>query len=106
MLAVTGAISAKRRLSPLQKLQETRGMISVKRVPDNFEVKNSLAQVEYHNAGKYVNPKTHVFSATDSEPALKYGQTDFALISHPDPMPNPGGISYHNPLPKFWAEKE
>jgi len=35
-----------------------------------------------------------------------YGSKDFALITHPDPIPNPGGISVHNKLPKFWDDKE
>jgi hypothetical protein len=41
MLAGTLALS-KRTGSPLSKLKETRGIISVKRVPDCFEVKNAL----------------------------------------------------------------
>ena len=45
LLAGTMAL-AKRESSPLSKLRETRGMISVKRVPDCFEVKNSLVQKE------------------------------------------------------------
>lgn len=47
-----------------------------------------------------------MFRPTDKETALAYGQTDFALISHPDPIPNPGAVSEYNALPKFWQEKE
>lgn len=38
-------------MSPLSKLRETRGLITTKRVPDNFEVRNFLAQKEYPNLG-------------------------------------------------------
>jgi hypothetical protein len=41
LLAGTLALS-KRTSSPLSKLKETRGMVTIKRVPDCFEVKNSL----------------------------------------------------------------
>jgi hypothetical protein len=42
MLAGSAAL-AKRTVSPLSKLKETRGIVTMKRVPDNFEVRNSLA---------------------------------------------------------------
>jgi len=29
-----------------------------------------------------------------------------ALITHPPEIPNPGGISIHNPRPKFWSDRE
>lgn len=41
-LAGTMALG-KRKMSPLSKLRETRGMVTIKRVPDVFEQKNSLA---------------------------------------------------------------
>lgn len=45
----------KRTLSPLSKLRETRGMVSLKTVPDNFEVRNKQAKTEYPKFGfKYV----------------------------------------------------
>ena len=28
------------------------------------------------------------------------------MISHPEAISNPGAVSEHNPLPKFWQEKE
>jgi hypothetical protein len=42
---------SKRPLSPISKLQETRGTITIKRVPDNFEVKNAHAKAEYPKSG-------------------------------------------------------
>lgn len=29
-----------------------------------------------------------------------------ALITHPPEIPNPHGLSVHNPLPKFWSDRE
>jgi hypothetical protein len=82
-------------------------MVTTKRVPDNYEVKNSLAQKEYPKMGyKFKEHKTHVFRPTDKETQLKFGQKDFGLITHPDALNNPGHISEYNPLPKFWDERE
>lgn len=42
-LMLAGTMSLlKRPCSPLSKLKETRGMVTVKRVPDIFEQKNAL----------------------------------------------------------------
>lgn len=41
----------KREMSPLSKLRQTRGLVTLKRVPDNFEVKNELAKKEYKKIG-------------------------------------------------------
>ena len=43
MLAGTQSLG-KREMSPLSKLKQTRGIATVKRVDDNFEVRNKLAQ--------------------------------------------------------------
>ena len=65
---------SKRPLSPISKLQETRGTITIKRVPDNFEVKNAHAKAEYPKSGfSYKQPSTYVFRPTDRESALAYG---------------------------------
>lgn len=43
-LQLAGTMSLKsRKMSPLSKLRETRGIVTIKRVPDCFETKNSLA---------------------------------------------------------------
>ena len=42
-LAATMSLS-KRAMSPLSKLRQTRGLVTLKRVPDNFEVKNAEAK--------------------------------------------------------------
>ena len=42
-LAATMSLS-KRVMSPLSKLRQTRGLITLKKVPDNFEVKNAAAK--------------------------------------------------------------
>jgi hypothetical protein len=41
----------KREMSPLSKLRQTRGLITLKRVPDNFEVRNEQAKKEYKKLG-------------------------------------------------------
>jgi hypothetical protein len=49
-LAGTAALKT-REMSPLSKLKQTRGIASTKRVSDNFEVRNALAQKEYPKSG-------------------------------------------------------
>jgi hypothetical protein len=81
--------------------------VTVKRVPDNFEVKQALATKEYPNSGfKFEMPKPHVFRNTDPGSVLKLNQPDFNLKTTLEPMDDPHGLSAHNPLPKFWADKE
>lgn len=41
-LAATAALT-QRKMSPISKLRETRGLVTIKRVPDNFEVRNAQA---------------------------------------------------------------
>ena len=70
-LAATQALT-RRTLSPLSKLRETRGLVTLKRVADNFEVKQALAAKEYPNSGfKFAMPKPHVFRDTDPGSVLK-----------------------------------
>jgi len=42
---------SKRSMSPLSKLRQTRGFVTLKTVPDNFEVKNAQAKKEYKKLG-------------------------------------------------------
>jgi hypothetical protein len=36
---------------------------------------------------------------------LKFGQVDFKLNGHPQPMVNADRVQELEPLPKFWSEK-
>ena len=58
---------SKRKMSPIEKLRQTRGMVTIKRVPDVFETKNALAQ---ELAGKgipeYEAPKDPEFKNYDN----------------------------------------
>ena len=43
-LQLAGTMALKnRKMSPIEKLRQTRGMVTIKRVPDVFETKNALA---------------------------------------------------------------
>jgi len=51
----------------LSKLKETRGMVTVKRVPDITEQKISLAKTEIAKSNfKYATPKEHEFRNFDT----------------------------------------
>ena len=94
-------------MSPLSKLAETRGFITMKRVPDNFEIKNAFAQRQQQARSAlddYTDPKTHEFRPLNSECDLK--RPEFQTGSKPDPIENPHHISEHDKLPRFWAEIE
>jgi len=66
MLAGTMLLN-KRATSPLSKLKETRGMVTVKRVPDITEQKISLAKTEIAKSNfKYATPKEHEFRNFDT----------------------------------------
>ena len=104
-LALAGTMSLNNRpLSPLSKLKETRGMVTVKRVQDINEQKIALAQKEYTKLnGKYVPPKEHQFRNFDT---LGFNQKDFVLQAKPPVMNNPNGLSEHNKQPKYHFEKQ
>ena len=104
-LCVSAAIQTKRKMSPLAKLRETRGLVTVKRPPDNFELKSFKAKSDY-NSVPYIVPQPYLFRDTNKDKVLKLGQKDFGLIGKPEPLANPGHISVHNTLPKFWSDKE
>ena len=56
-----------RKMSPLSKLRETRGMVTVKRVPDLHEQKNALAQREEKKTTyEFKQPVDHQFKNYDT----------------------------------------
>ena len=52
-----------RKMSPISKLRETRGMVTIKRVPDCTETKIALSNNEQVKQPRpeYVAPKDHEF---------------------------------------------
>ena len=60
-LQLAGTMALKnRKMSPLAKLRETRGMVTIKRVPDVFETKNALAtSVAKKGIEEYSPPRDH-----------------------------------------------
>ena len=88
MLAATMALQ-NCAMTPLEKLQETRGMVTLK-------------------AGyKYEQPKETIFRNTDPGVVLAFGQTDFALKIEPlNYLENPHGLSVHNTKAKYHIERE
>lgn len=71
---------SKREMSPLSKLRQKRGLITLKTVPDNFEVRNADAKKEYAKSGfHYEQPQEHIFRNTDPGVVLAFGQKDFSL---------------------------
>lgn len=66
-LAATASL-AKRVLSPLSKLRETRGLVTLKRCPDNNDVKISHAHHEYPLADfKYQPAKEYEFRTVNPD---------------------------------------
>lgn len=107
MLAATMALQ-NCAMTPLEKLQETRGMVTLKVTQDNFERKRDSAKKEYPKAGyKYEQPKETIFRNTDPGVVLAFGQTDFALKIEPlNYLENPHGLSVHNTKAKYHIERE
>ncbi len=106
MLAVTARLKD-RELSPLSKLKETRGIVTLKKVPDNFEIDCKRAKIEYPLLDYQFKPtKEYVFRETDPDLVLKFGQVDMKLRSDPPPLENPGHCSVYDKKPKFWSDKE
>ena len=98
-LQLAGTMSLKKRSkSPLSKLRETRGQVTLKTVPDLFEQKRVEAKKEYPKSGyQYAQPKEYIFRNTDPGVVLGFGQEDMKLITHPDQLlPNPHGLSVHD----------
>jgi len=83
-LQLAGTMALKtRKMSPLQKLRETRGIVTIKRVPDVIETKVALAQKEQKRQPRpeYQAPKDPEFKNYDT---LAFGQRDFNLLAKPD----------------------
>ena len=79
-------------------------MVTIKRVPDVFETKNSLAQdLKKYGIREYSPPKVPEFRNFDT---LAFGQKDFALLTKPDKMENPHGLSDFDKKPKYHFDKE
>lgn len=102
-LAGTMALQ-KRKCSPISKLRETRGMVTIKRVPDCTETKIALAQSEQdvQPREEYVPPKPYEFKNYDT---LAFGQIDFNKLAKPDQIENPHGLSEFDKRPKAIAER-
>lgn len=105
MLAGTQSLG-KREMSPLSKLKQTRGIATTKRVDDNFEIRNKLAQKEYKTQSAWKSHKDHVFRDTDPGSVLAFNQVDFKLIEKPPLLENPGHMSVHDTRPRFWSDRE
>ena len=99
-LAGTMALG-KRKMSPLSKLRETRGMVTIKRVPDVFEQKNSLAQrEEKKQTYEFVQKTDHEFLNYDT---LAFGQKDFNLNVNVPAIENKHGLTVFDKRPKeYW----
>ena len=93
-----------RKMSPISKLRETRGMVTIKRVPDIDETKVALANKEQGISARpeYVVPKDHEFKSYDT---LAFGQKDFNKLAKPDGMENPHGLSEFDKRPKAIAQR-
>ena len=61
-------------MTPLEKLRETRGMITLKTGPENFERRRDDAKREYPKSEyKYSQPQPFVFRETDPGLVLAFG---------------------------------
>ena len=105
-LQLAGTMALKgRKMSPISKLRETRGMVTIKRVPDVTESKVALSNSEQFRQPRpeYVAPKAHDFKNYDT---LAFGQVDFNKLAKPDAMENPHGLSAFDKRPKMHADRE
>jgi hypothetical protein len=95
---------SKRPCSPLSKLKETRGIVTVKRVPDCFERKNELVQKEMPKSTyEFKNMQPHDFKNYDT---LLFNQKDFLLRTKPDQIDNPHNLSAFDKKLKATFERE
>lgn len=104
-LQLAGTMALKtRKMSPISKLRETRGIVTIKRVPDVAESKLALASIEQKKEARpeYTDPKDYEFINYDT---LAFGQKDFVKLSKPDPIENPHALSVFDTKPKHYAEK-
>ena len=103
-LQLAGTMALKtRKCSPLSKLRETRGMVTVKRVPDIHEQKNSLCQVEEKKTTyEFAQKGDHQFKTYDT---LAFMQKDFSLNANVPDFENKHGMTgfEQNKKPKeYW----
>ena len=91
-------------MSPLSKLRQTRGMVTVKRVPDCTETKISLSNNEQRKEPReeYVAPKDYEFQNYDT---LAFGQKDWNKLAKPSGIENPHGLSAFETKPKSIFER-
>ena len=92
-----------RKMSPISKLRETRGIVTIKRVPDVTETKVALSTREQKLSARpeYVAPKTHEFKNYDT---LAFGQQDWDMLAKPDAIENPHNLSVFDKRPKAIRE--
>ena len=105
-LQLAGTMALKtRKMSPISKLRETRGIVTIKRVPDVTETKIALSQNEQKIEARpeYVPPKVHEFKNYDT---LAFGQRDWDMLAKPDMIENPHNLSAFDKRPKAIAEKQ
>ena len=76
-------------------------MITLKRVPDNFETKVMQAKKEVPKAGyEFKIRQPHEFKNYDT---LAFQQIDFDLNNNVEQMENPNGLSVFDTRPQFIA---
>jgi len=100
-LQLAGTMALKtRKMSPISKLRETRGIVTIKRVPDVTERKVALAHGEQRKEPRpeYTIPKTHEFKNYDT---LAFGQRDWNMLAKPEPTPNVHNLSEFDKKPKM-----
>jgi len=104
-LLLAGTMALKnRQCSPLSKLRETRGMITIKRVADCNEFKNELVQKELHKTEyEYKNQMPHEFKNYDT---LLFNQKDFAIRTKPPQIENPHNLTVFDKKLKLVFERE
>ena len=105
-LQLAGTMALKtRKMSPISKLRETRGMVTIKRVPDVNERKVELSNAEQKITARpeYMAPKEHEFKNYDT---LAFGQKDFNKLTRPDQIENPHKLSAFDTRPKAIAERQ
>lgn len=105
-LQLAGTMALKnRKMSPISKLRETRGMITIKRVPDVNERKVELSNCEQKITARpeYVAPKEHEFKNYDT---LAFGQRDFNKLTRPEGIENPHKLSAFDTRPKAIADRQ
>ena len=105
-LQLAGTMSLKNRAySPLGKLRQTRGFVTIKRVQDIDEQKaaHAIKRAKNNERGEFSPPKEYQFKNYDT---LKFGQKDFVLRKTKPVIDNPHGLSQVERRPRMHIEKE